>query len=63
MAGDYQVTYIDAAFGPETEAFTVLQGQLPFREPGIPTLGIAGSMELAVVLAWLAFQSLKRRGA
>jgi len=62
-AGAYQITYIDAAFGEETEAFAVLQGELPFPTPPIPSMGFLSTVVLAMVIAWFANKSFKRRDA
>lgn len=59
-AGDYQVTLNDNWGDPETLAFSVSQGVLPFPEPTIPALGFAGTILLATALLWVAHKALKR---
>lgn len=59
--GEYQVTQIDLRAGTTTQAFSVSEGLLPFPEPAIPSIGIAGAIVLAVGLAWVAHKSLKQK--
>jgi len=60
-AGDYQVTLNDHWGDPETLAFTVSQGDLPFPQPAIPALGFTGAIILATALLWISRKALKRK--
>jgi len=56
-AGDYQVTQTDQVVGTIVQDFSVSQGQNPFP---IPSLGIVGTLILAVGLVWIANKAFKR---
>lgn len=58
-AGEYQVKVTDELDNSEIAAFTVSQGELPFPEPAIPTIGFAGAVLFALVLVWIANKALK----
>lgn len=59
-AGGYQMTYTGIDIEPVTQSFSVTQGDLPFPEPTIPTLGIPATILLAVGLAWIAKKMFRK---
>jgi hypothetical protein len=59
-AGEYQVTLTDIRENTTTQSFSVSEGVLPFPEPAIPTIGVAGVIMLTIGLAWFANKTLKR---
>ena len=58
QAGEYEVILTQDNFEPVHQVFSVSEGLLPFPEPAIPTVGIAGGLILAIGLVW---QLLTRR--
>ena len=53
-AGDYQVILTQNNYETVVQSFSVSQGELPFPEPSIPTLGLIGAIVLVVALTWIA---------
>ena len=63
QAGEYEVILTQDNFEPVHQVFSVSEGLLPFPEPAIPTVGIAGGLILAIGLAWIANKAFKSDAA
>lgn len=57
--GDYQVILKQVNRDQEIQEFIVLQGELPFPTPSIPSLGVPAAILFAAALAWIANKAFK----